>query len=161
MTGIAIYNPLHHAILNAALGHRRARTWLHSAQTHSDQNVDQSAALEGVEVVTFRADVIETEASFVLRADLPGVAKTDITINVEGRVVSVKAIAKQAAKLVEGERWLLAERLVSASDLQYERRLQMPVELDDTAATAKFEHGVLELTLPRKASVPTKRVEVL
>lgn len=91
-------------------------------------------------------DVRESETNYVLVADLPGAAKEDVKVSIDGHKVTIAATVKAAAAQ-EGERALLSERAVT----QYERSLKLPVEVDDQASTARLENGVLTLTLVKKA----------
>lgn len=91
-------------------------------------------------------DVRETDATYVLVADLPGAAKDDVKVSIDGQKVSIAATVKAAAAQ-EGERVLIGERAVT----QYERSLKLPVEIDNQASSAKLENGVLTLTLVKKS----------
>jgi HSP20 family protein len=91
-------------------------------------------------------DVIETEAAFVLSADLPGVERADIKVSIDGKRVAIEA-APKAVAAEEGSRTLLSER----SSTAFARRLSLPVELDEQQSSARFENGVLQLTLVKKA----------
>jgi len=91
-------------------------------------------------------DVRETDTTYVLVADLPGAAKEDVKVSIDGHKVTIAATVKAAAAQ-EGERVLLGERAAT----QYERSLKLPVEIDDQASNAKLENGVLTLTLVKKA----------
>lgn len=90
-------------------------------------------------------DVRETDTSYLLAADLPGVAKEDVKVSIDGHKVSIAAAVK-AADAKEGERVLLGERSVT----RFERSLKLPVEIDDLASSARLENGVLTLTLVKK-----------
>jgi HSP20 family protein len=101
-----------------------------------------------------RADVAETENAYVIRFDVPGVAKENINVTVEDKLVKIEA--KFAATTVEGEKALRSERIVGDAS----RTFRFPVALDADAANAAHEHGVLTLTLPKKASAAQKRIAI-
>lgn len=103
-----------------------------------------------------KVDVSETPAAYTVWADLPGVPKDDIHVTVEGNVVTLRAEVKQEDRQTDGERLLRSERYVGALT----RSFQMPVDLDDAAAKAKFDNGVLQLTLPKKVAVAGQRLKV-
>lgn len=90
-------------------------------------------------------DVRETTQAYVLVADLPGVAKEDVKVSIDGQKISIAATVKSEATQ-EGERVLLGERSVT----QFERSLKLPVEIDEQASQARLENGVLTLTLVKK-----------
>ena len=91
-------------------------------------------------------DLRETEQAYSVSVDLPGVAKDEIKITIDGKRVSVETSARSEAPAAEGERQLLRER----STVAYARSLTLPVEIDETASSAKLENGVLNLTLAKK-----------
>lgn len=98
-------------------------------------------------------DVREDEKAYTVHADLPGVKKEDIEVQIEGNVVSIAAESRNEREEKEGEKVIRSERYVG----RVARSFTLAVEVDDSAATAKFENGVLELVLPKKAVPETKR----
>ena len=103
-----------------------------------------------------KVDVKETPAAYTVLAELPGVPKEDIHVTVEGNVVTLRAEVKQGDRQAEGEKVLRSERYYGAVS----RSFQMPVDLDDSAARAKFDNGVLQLTLPKKVPVAGQRLNI-
>lgn len=91
-------------------------------------------------------DLRETDASYSVSVDLPGVAKEDVKITIDGKRVSLETVARADATPAEGERQLLRER----SAVAFARSLTLPVEIDEAASSAKLENGVLSLTLAKK-----------
>jgi HSP20 family protein len=100
-----------------------------------------------------RADVFETENGYTLRLDVPGVAKENVNVSVEDKLVKIEV--KFANAVVEGEKALRSERVAG----EVSRNFRFPVALDGEAASATQEHGVLTLTLPKKAPA-SKRVAI-
>jgi HSP20 family protein len=103
-----------------------------------------------------KVDVKEAPAAYTLLAELPGVPKEDIHVTVEGNVVTLRAEVKQEDRQTEGEKLLRNERYYGAVS----RSFQMPVDIDDGAAKAKYENGVLQLTLPKKVAVAGQRLSI-
>ena len=103
-----------------------------------------------------KVDVKETPTAFTVLAEVPGVPKEDIQVTVEGNVVTLRAEIKQEDRQSEGEKLLRSERYYGAVS----RSFQMPVDIDDAAARAKCENGVLRLTLPKKAAVAGQRLTI-
>lgn len=97
-------------------------------------------------------DVAETELGYTVKLEMPGVAKDDIKVSVEGRKVSLQAESADSANSAntdetkDGERVLYRER----SATRYARSFTLPVEVDQAESGAKLEHGVLTLTLPKR-----------
>ena len=103
-----------------------------------------------------KIDVTETPAAYTVLAELPGVPKEDIHVTVDGNVVTLRAEVKQQDRQQDGEKLLRNERYYGAVS----RSFQMPVDIDDGAAKAKYENGVLQLTLPKKAAVAGQRLTI-
>jgi HSP20 family protein len=102
-----------------------------------------------------RIDVREDDKAYTVFADLPGVKKDAIHVQIHGDEVAITAeTRRETAK--EGTAWLATERRFG----KVQRRIVLPQELDESAAEARFADGVLELTLPKKAQQAVKRIEV-
>lgn len=106
--------------------------------------------------VAIRMDVADQGDSYVVHAELPGVKKNDIHVVVEGNQVSISAEVKQENEVKEGDRILRSERYFGTVS----RSFQLEQDLDDAKAAAKFNDGVLELTLPKKIAPPSKRLAI-
>ena len=99
-------------------------------------------------------DVSESDTAYTLTLDLPGLSKEQLKVTVQGRRVNIEAVASAAAEAKEGERVLYRER----SAAQYARTVSLPAEVDQSTSSAKFENGVLTLTLAKK--VPTGATQI-
>ncbi|KMN32351.1 heat-shock protein Hsp20 [Chromobacterium sp. LK1] len=93
-----------------------------------------------------KIDVKESATHFTVSADIPGVNKQDIHVEVDGPLVTIKAEVHQTDSDSKDERNLRMERYYGAVS----RSFQLPAEIDRDAASAKYENGVLSLTLPKK-----------
>jgi HSP20 family protein len=109
-----------------------------------------------VETARIRVDVKETADAYTVHAEIPGVKKEDIAVEIEGNEVTIGAEVKREPAAKEGERWLRTERFQGKA----ERRFALPQEIDDAQANAKFADGVLELTLPKKQAVSGRKVAI-
>ncbi|MBN8486178.1 MAG: Hsp20/alpha crystallin family protein [Burkholderiales bacterium] len=101
-------------------------------------------------------DVRETERGYVVNADLPGVAKEDVKVQIEGRRVNLSAEVRQGSEQREGERLLHRERSVST----FSRSFALPAEIDQAASAARLDHGVLTLTLVKRSAGNATQLEV-
>ena len=99
---------------------------------------------------SIKMDVKEQGDNYLVHAELPGVRKEDIHVVVDGNQVSISAEIKQEKEIREGERVLRSERYLG----KVARSFQLGQE------AAKFNEGVLELTLPKRAASPNKRLTV-
>jgi HSP20 family protein len=113
-------------------------------------------ALRGVEAEgRIRVDVTETDQAYEVKADMPGLKKEDIKIAIEGNVVSISATTQGEQEQTRGG-LVYSERY---SGTQY-RSFSLPQEVDDAKTEAKYEDGVLRLTLPKKAGTTKKQITI-
>ncbi|HAB47801.1 MAG: Hsp20/alpha crystallin family protein [Betaproteobacteria bacterium] len=101
-------------------------------------------------------DVIETARGWTIRAELAGVSKDQIDIQIDKNSVSISAKRERQAELKDGERLLRAE--IAAGSVM--RSFAMPSELDESAASATFDAGILTLELPRKQAQVARKLSV-
>jgi HSP20 family protein len=106
--------------------------------------------------VTIKMDVIETESGYLVHSELPGVKKEDIDITIEGNQITITAEVKREWEKKEGDRLFRNERFFG----NLYRSFTLPAELDESACEAKYNNGVLELKLVRKAAAPGKRLAI-
>ena len=101
-------------------------------------------------------DVTEKNGAYLVTADLPGVKKEDIHVDIDGAQVTLTAEIKREQDVAEGQRVLHTERVYG----KVSRSFALPQELDEAKAEAKFRDGVLELTLPKKAAAARKAITI-
>lgn len=106
---------------------------------------------------SIKVDVKESDGAYTVQAELPGVAKEDIQVTVEGNVVTLRAEVKQQDSQSADEKTLRSERYFGS----VARSFQLPADIDNSQAKAKFDNGVLSLTLPkRQGSSSGQRLEI-
>ncbi|KUM02633.1 Hsp20/alpha crystallin family protein [Chromobacterium subtsugae] len=93
-----------------------------------------------------KMDVRETGEAYQVEAELPGVGKEDIHVEIDGALVTIRAEVKQFDQQGQDERALRSERYYGLVS----RSFQLPQEIDREAAAARYENGVLNLTLPKR-----------
>ena len=103
-----------------------------------------------------KVDVVEKTDAFVVRAEVPGVGKDEIQVTIEGNQVTIAAEVKREVDAKEGERVLRTERYYGS----VYRSFTLPADLDESASTAKYDNGVLELTLAKKPQVAGRKLSV-
>jgi HSP20 family protein len=106
--------------------------------------------------VPIKVDVGEKGDAYVVQAEVPGVKKEDIQVTIEGNQVTISAEVKRETEQKEGERVLRSERYYGA----VYRSFVLPVELDEAASEAKYEGGVLELTLRKKPQIAGRKLTI-
>ncbi len=108
------------------------------------------------DVAEIRIDVIESAQHYQVQAELPGVKKDDITVQVDGNRVSISAEVRRESDPRDGERLLRTERVYGAMA----RSFALGSELDEQAVQARFDNGVLTLTLPKKQPPAARRITI-
>lgn len=119
-----------------------------------DEIFDQSPRLRSMGM-TPRMDVKETDQGYEVHAEMPGVKKEDIKVNVDGNQVSISAQTQQESE-EKRENMLCTER----SWGQYYRSFTLPQAVDDAQAKAEYHDGILELTLPKKTGGTAKTLAI-
>lgn len=108
------------------------------------------------DLASMKIDVTENDKAYTVKAELPGVAKDDIDVQVTGNTVSINAKIERNTEQKSGERVIRRERYSGAVS----RSFSLPGDIDDASATATYQDGVLSLTLPKKAQVGQKKLTI-
>lgn len=103
-----------------------------------------------------KVDVKESDKSYTVHADIPGVKKEDIHVTIDGNQVSISAEVKKEKEEKEGEKVLRSERYYG----KVARSFTLGSDIDEGASQAKYDNGVLELVLPKKTATPSKKLEI-
>ena len=111
---------------------------------------------EGQQAAGIRLDVTESDSAYTVKAELPGVDRKDIDVKIDGGQVSIAAKIERDAELKEGERVIRRERYAGSVS----RSFTLATDIDDAAASAQYQDGVLTWTLPKKAAASSRRLEI-
>ena len=105
-----------------------------------------------------RIDVSENDKGYEIRAEVPGAKRDDIRVSVDGNYVSISAEVKREKeeKTGKGERTLVKELYYGSSS----RGFSLPFEVDEKQAIAKYEDGVLKLSLPKKQEATSRTLKI-
>ena len=103
-----------------------------------------------------KIDVKEDDKGYTVQADIPGVKKEDIKIDIDGDTIAVRAEVKQEKEEKKGEKVVYSERSYG----MVSRSFSLPTEVDDKAAKAEYKDGVLKLVLPKKANGGGHRISI-
>ena len=103
-----------------------------------------------------KMDVSETEQAYAVKAEIPGVKKEDIEVRVDGKQVTISAEVKHESEDKQDGRVLRSERRYGYAS----RSFMLACPVDDAKTEARYEDGVLRLTLPKKTTTPNARVVV-
>ena len=115
-------------------------------------------AYEGrpVAAAQIKIDVSEKGNAYVVHAEIPGVKKEDIQVNIDGDQVSISAETRSEKEVKEDERVLHRERHYG----KVARVFRLGADIDQSAANAKFVDGVLELTLPKRVEAAGRQLTI-
>ncbi|ODT34895.1 MAG: heat-shock protein Hsp20 [Lautropia sp. SCN 70-15] len=116
----------------------------------------QPVRAPGGDALEIKVEVKESNGDYTVQAEMPGVKKEDINVQIDGNRVAISAEVKRESEQKEGERVLRSERYYGA----VARSFTLASEVDESKATASFEDGVLRLTLPKKAAPSAKRLQI-
>ena len=103
-----------------------------------------------------KVDVKESDKAYTVQAEVPGVPKDDIHVSIEGNVVTLRAEVKQQDSQTQDEKVLRTERYYGS----VARSFQLPGDIDQGHAKAKYDNGVLTLTLPKKLGGGSQRLAI-
>jgi len=105
-----------------------------------------------------RLDVRETDKNYVVSAEVPGARKDDVRVSIDGNVVTISTQMRKDVedKSADGGRMLVRETWRGQSS----RTIALAHEVDDKAATAKLEDGVLKLTLPKRTGESSRLIAI-
>jgi HSP20 family protein len=100
-------------------------------------------------------DIDETESGYEIALDLPGVAKEDLKVNVEGSTLTVKGSRKAPADALEGKysnrtRW----------SGEFSRSFDLGEEADGSKVGASFKDGVLRLTVAKAETAKPREIAI-
>ena len=100
-------------------------------------------------------DLVETADAFVLRADLPGMSESDVTLEVEDGTLTLSG-ERKAEHEVSKEGFHRVERAFGS----FSRALTLPKGVDPEAVTASFDRGVLEVRIPKPEERKPRRISI-
>jgi len=108
----------------------------------------------GAATSTLPLDVTEAEDDFVVRASLPGMKPEDVQTTVLGDILTIRGESRVEEE--DGHHWLLRERRSGS----FQRSVSMGTPIDADMASARFENGVLTLTLPKSEQARPKQIKL-
>jgi len=100
-------------------------------------------------------DIVENEQEYVLRTDLPGLSESEVKLEILEGVLTISGERKRA-----DEENRDGYRRIERSTGTFSRSVTLPKGVDATAVTAQFEHGVLEIHVPKPEEVKPQPVQI-
>jgi HSP20 family protein len=108
------------------------------------------------EPMRIKMDVKEDDKAYQVHAEIPGVKKEDIQVSIDGNQVAISAEVKRQKEEKQGEKTLRTERYYG----KVYRAFSLAQDVDQEQAQARYENGVLQLTLPKRAAASTRKLTV-
>jgi len=101
-------------------------------------------------------EVLDRDGQFVIRAELPGLSPDDVRIEIADGSLSIEGERRSEMEAQEKGGVYRTERIYG----RFARTLPLPDDVDTDRAQARFENGVLEISLPRSAPSQRRRIEI-
>ena len=101
-------------------------------------------------------DISETDSAYLVKTDLPGMRKQDLDITIDDGVLTINAEHAEETDEKKNGRLIRQERSYG----KFSRRLRIGTNVDDKKVTAKYQEGVLSLTLPKEETARPHQVKV-
>ena len=102
-----------------------------------------------------RVDVVENDDSFTIRADIPGLKREDIHVNVEKNTLSISGERSRETEQ-SGDRWYRGERSFGS----FKRAFSLPATVDPENVGAEYKGGVLTVSLPKAEEARPRLIDV-
>lgn len=141
------FDAMMHAGMPFGWGHAR----LHPLFEHWPEWARLTESLE----TSPRVDVIDREEEFLVRAEVPGVEKDDLEVELVGQVLTLKG-ERRHEKTEEKGTYYRSE----IAHGRFTRSIRLPEDVDLGKAKAEFKDGVLEIRLPKTEKTERRRIEV-
>lgn len=134
--------------------------WAHSGRLHDEfrqvfgrlfGDSDQPAASQWAP----RVDIREEDQRFVILADIPGVDPKEIEVSMDKGVLSIRGERKSETTEENGKL-----KRVERSYGSFFRSFALPDSADADGISAAGKHGVLEISIPKKAQTTPRKIEV-
>ena len=123
-----------------------------SSKGGKSQQITPFSSALNQQLWTPRWDLSETDKEFHIHAELPGVDKKDVKVDVEGDTLSISGEKRHEKKEGEGQKWHRIERSYGS----FKRSVRLPDGVEPASVKASFENGVLEVTVPKPPEKPSK-----
>lgn len=100
-------------------------------------------------------DIFDTNGSIVIHAELPGLKKEDVEVDVKGNLLTLRGERKLNTEIKE-DRYYRRER----NHGTFHRAFTLPSEIEPDKITAKFKDGILEIEIPKPDTEKPKQISV-
>jgi HSP20 family protein len=130
-------------------------TTFHNQLDRIFEDMFQRSHLGDVESWYPAVDLLENKDEYTLVAELPGMIRDDVKITLNDNVLTLRG-EKKAEKQSKEENWLRIERTYGT----FERSFALASTVDNEKVKARFENGVVRITLPKAESSRTREIDI-
>lgn len=102
-----------------------------------------------------RVDIYDTKDAFMIKAELPGVDKNDIKVDVDGRLLTLRG-ERKSEKEDKDNAFYRREMFFGS----FERTFTLPEAVDPTAIKAEYKDGILHLEVPKPEERKPRQIEI-
>lgn len=102
-----------------------------------------------------KVDIYDTKDAFIIKAELPGIDKNDIKVDVDGRLLTLRGERKSETEEKENA-YYRREMYVGT----FERSFTLPEDIDPGLIKAEYKDGVLSLEVPKPEERKPKQIEI-
>jgi HSP20 family protein len=128
---------------------------LETMRERVDRLFSELARWRGGEELGIPVDLQETDDALILRASLPGFRPEDISVEIRQGVLTIRAETKEEREETKGT-WHIRERRAGSTY----RAITLPVPVREDEAQATYQHGVLEIRIPKAEAAERRRIPV-
>ena len=100
-------------------------------------------------------DIYQDKDNVYARVALPGVDPGKINVSIENSILTLESSTEKKSEIDEKNYYRKEIRYGS-----FRRNVQLPTQVDGDKANAEYEDGILNITIPKKEEVKTKKIEV-
>jgi HSP20 family protein len=100
-------------------------------------------------------EVVDTEKTIDVTAELPGMSRNDIEIHLQNNVLTIRGEKKEEKEVKERERYV-NERFYGS----FQRAFTLPAPVEESRVKAEFENGVLKIHLPKTTEIRGKKISI-
>ncbi|BHH82104.1 Hsp20/alpha crystallin family protein [Desulforhopalus sp. 52FAK] len=111
--------------------------------------------LNNRETHSLKVDIFEKDENIIIEAELAGVQKEDITVDIKGKILTLGAERKHNEEVAEENRYR-KERSYGT----FERKFSLPFEAEAENISANFNNGVLTLTITKPETQVAKKITI-
>ncbi len=100
-------------------------------------------------------DIFDTDNAIVIKAELPGIKKNDVSVDVKDNVLTIKG-ERSLTKEIKEENYYRKERSFG----KFQRSFTLPEAIDPAGIKANFKNGVLEIEVPKAEEKKPKQISI-